>query len=492
MELGMIGLGRMGGNMARADPPCRPHRRRLRPVARTAAATPTAWRTWSSKLGRAARGLGDGAGRRPDRRDDRGARRSARAGRRGRRRRQLPLHRRPDPRRGAGREEHRVHRLRRLRRRVGPDRGLRADGRRRRRGHRDAAADLRRAQAGGRVRASSTPARSAPGTSRRWSTTASSTASCRPTPRAGSCSRRPTWSPTSAATFASWQKGTVVRSWLLDLAVRALDEDQHLSKLKGYAQDSGEGRWTVEAAIDHAVPLPAITAALFARFSSRQDDSPAMKMVAALRQQFGGHAVESTGGAGDGASAAPAAGLRGCLPVRLSRPTAGSRVVHVRTLSVTDFRSYAARRARPRAGRHRAGRARTGRARPTWSRRSATSRRLAATGSRTTRRWCGWAPSGRSYAATVVRDDRDTLIEVEITPGKANRARLGGARRCRGPARCSACCVPCCSRRRTWPSSRAIRPSAGATSTTCWSPGRRGTPVCTPTTTGCSSSATPC
>jgi 6-phosphogluconate dehydrogenase len=99
------------------------------------------------------------------------------------------------------------------------------------------------------------------------------------------------------ATFASWQKGTVVRSWLLDLAVRALDEDDHLSKLKGYAQDSGEGRWTVEAAIDHAVPLPVITAALFARFASRQDDSPAMKMVSALRQQFGGHAVESAKGA---------------------------------------------------------------------------------------------------------------------------------------------------------------------------------------------------
>ncbi|HEX3825329.1 MAG TPA: decarboxylating 6-phosphogluconate dehydrogenase [Mycobacteriales bacterium] len=99
------------------------------------------------------------------------------------------------------------------------------------------------------------------------------------------------------ATFAAWQKGTVVRSWLLDLAVRALDEDQHLDKLKGYAQDSGEGRWTVEAAIDHAVPLPVITAALFARFASRQEDSPAMKMVSALRQQFGGHAVESATGA---------------------------------------------------------------------------------------------------------------------------------------------------------------------------------------------------
>ncbi|MFD5448422.1 phosphogluconate dehydrogenase (NAD(+)-dependent, decarboxylating) [Streptomyces sp. NPDC003470] len=93
--------------------------------------------------------------------------------------------------------------------------------------------------------------------------------------------------------FRSWQEGTVIRSWLLDLAVSALDEDHHLEKLRGYAEDSGEGRWTVEAAIDNAVPLPAITASLFARFTSRQEDSPQMKMIAALRNQFGGHAVES-------------------------------------------------------------------------------------------------------------------------------------------------------------------------------------------------------
>ncbi|MEU6535490.1 phosphogluconate dehydrogenase (NAD(+)-dependent, decarboxylating) [Streptomyces sp. NPDC047000] len=93
--------------------------------------------------------------------------------------------------------------------------------------------------------------------------------------------------------FRSWQDGTVIRSWLLDLAVNALDTDEHLQGLKGYAHDSGEGRWTVEAALDHAVPLPAITASLFARFASRQDDSPQMKMIAALRNQFGGHPVEN-------------------------------------------------------------------------------------------------------------------------------------------------------------------------------------------------------
>ena len=93
--------------------------------------------------------------------------------------------------------------------------------------------------------------------------------------------------------FRSWTAGTVIRSWLLDLLVRALEEDDDLSELRGYAADSGEGRWTVEAAIEHAVPLPAISAALFARFASRQEDSPAMKVVAALRAQFGGHAVTS-------------------------------------------------------------------------------------------------------------------------------------------------------------------------------------------------------
>jgi 6-phosphogluconate dehydrogenase len=92
-------------------------------------------------------------------------------------------------------------------------------------------------------------------------------------------------------TFTAWQKGTVVRSWLLDLMVNALQEDPDLAKVAGYVEDSGEGRWTVEEAIANAVPMPAITASVFARFASRQDDAPAMKMVSALRNQFGGHAV---------------------------------------------------------------------------------------------------------------------------------------------------------------------------------------------------------
>ena len=92
-------------------------------------------------------------------------------------------------------------------------------------------------------------------------------------------------------TFESWREGTVVRSWLLDLLGLALEQDPDLSELRGYVQDSGEGRWTVQAAVDLAVPAPAITASLFARFASRQQDSEAMKVVSALRNQFGGHAV---------------------------------------------------------------------------------------------------------------------------------------------------------------------------------------------------------
>jgi 6-phosphogluconate dehydrogenase len=97
------------------------------------------------------------------------------------------------------------------------------------------------------------------------------------------------------AVIRAWQRGTVVRSWLLDLLVRALDSDPELDDLRGYVEDSGEGRWTVAEAINHAVPAPVISAALFARFASRQQDSPAMRAVAALRNQFGGHSVHKAG-----------------------------------------------------------------------------------------------------------------------------------------------------------------------------------------------------
>ncbi|MBW6496996.1 MAG: decarboxylating 6-phosphogluconate dehydrogenase [Bacteroidales bacterium] len=91
----------------------------------------------------------------------------------------------------------------------------------------------------------------------------------------------------------AWRYGSVVRSWLLDLAVNALEEDPGLDKLEPFVQDSGEGRWTVQTAIDFDVPAHVITASLFTRFQSRQKDSFAMKMLAALRNQFGGHAVKT-------------------------------------------------------------------------------------------------------------------------------------------------------------------------------------------------------
>ena len=94
---------------------------------------------------------------------------------------------------------------------------------------------------------------------------------------------------------ALWQHGSVVRSWLLELLERALDEDPGLESIRGYVQDSGEGRWTVQAAIDENVPAPVITLSLFTRFASRQDESFAAKVNAALRNQFGGHAVKRTG-----------------------------------------------------------------------------------------------------------------------------------------------------------------------------------------------------
>ena len=109
------------------------------------------------------------------------------------------------------------------------------------------------------------------------------------------------------AIFKSWREGTVIRSWLLDLLDNALSADPKLDKVRGYAEDSGEGRWTVEAAIDHAVPLPVITASLFARFSSRQEESPAMKVVASLRNQFGGHAILPETAAGSQTGEGPGA-----------------------------------------------------------------------------------------------------------------------------------------------------------------------------------------
>ena len=121
------------------------------------------------------------------------------------------------------------------------------------------------------------------------------------------------------AVYQAWTNGTVVRSWLQQLLAKALKEDPDLDEISGYTEDSGEGRWTVEEAIRLRVPVPGIAAALFARFLSRQDDSPTMKAVAALRNQFGGHAVKRVSESG------------------IDRGVS----VYVRHLGLTDFRSWA-------------------------------------------------------------------------------------------------------------------------------------------------------
>ena len=177
--------------------------------------------------------------------------------------------------------------------------------------------------------------------------------------------------------FRSWREGTVIRSWLLDLLVAALDEDPGLAKIRGYAEDSGEGRWTVEAGIDNAVATPAITAALYARFVSRQDDSPAMKAVAAMRNQFGGHAVQTPPPPGGDES-------RRVGPTRCT-----SRTSSCTTSARTPTSTSSSNRASPRSS------GATARARPTWSRRSTTSPGSPRTGSPATPRWSGPAPSRR-------------------------------------------------------------------------------------------------
>jgi 6-phosphogluconate dehydrogenase len=100
----------------------------------------------------------------------------------------------------------------------------------------------------------------------------------------------------AAAIARLWNRGSVVRSWLLELAETALGRSPHLRDIKGYVADSGEGRWTVQEAIDRAVPVPAMSLALFARFRSREEESFGAKFIAALRNEFGGHEVKKEKG----------------------------------------------------------------------------------------------------------------------------------------------------------------------------------------------------
>ncbi|WP_353951862.1 phosphogluconate dehydrogenase (NAD(+)-dependent, decarboxylating) [Knoellia sp. S7-12] len=120
--------------------------------------------------------------------------------------------------------------------------------------------------------------------------------------------------------FKAWSRGTVVRSWLLDLMVKALEENPDLEDVSDYTADSGEGRWTVEEGIANAVPMPVISASLFARFASRQDQSPTMQAVAALRGEFGGHQV-MTIAEGDTLRSEAAAGPKSTATVKAKAAT---------------------------------------------------------------------------------------------------------------------------------------------------------------------------
>jgi 6-phosphogluconate dehydrogenase len=103
----------------------------------------------------------------------------------------------------------------------------------------------------------------------------------------------------TTAVVNAWGHGSVIRSWLLELLAAGLAEDPGLERVRGYVEDSGEGRWTVQEAVRLGVPANVLSASLFARFASRQDDSPAMKVLACLRHGFGGHAVKSAGASPD-------------------------------------------------------------------------------------------------------------------------------------------------------------------------------------------------
>ena len=131
-----------------------------------------------------------------------------------------------------------------------------------------------------------------------------------------------------------WNHGSVVRSWLLELLERGLDADPNLDSIRGYVEDSGEGRWTVQAAIDQNVPAPVITLSLLARLSSRQQESFSAKVIAALRNQFGGHAVHTD----EGRVEADHPGQSVPGPADAPRP-AGEQVAHPVSSEVAQHRA---------------------------------------------------------------------------------------------------------------------------------------------------------
>ena len=286
--------------------------------------------------------------------------------------------------------------------------------------------------------------------------------------------------PTCRRSSRSWREGTVVRSWLLDLLVRRSRRTRSWPSSAATPRTPARAGGPSRRPSGYAVPLPVISAALFARFASRQDDSPAMKAVAALRNQFGGHAVQDgrpgPGGrrpVGHGSPVArpcraPAVALRRLPVLRAGRGRVSSRASSVLVGPNGSGQDQPGRGARLR--RH----------------------ARSAPGRHATRRWSGAAPSGRSSAATVVHDGRELLRRAGDHAGQGQPGPAQPLPGAPGPATCSGVLRTVLFAPEDLALVRGDPAERRRYLDDCWSPRRRGSRGCAPTTTGCSSSATPC
>ena len=292
MQIGIVGLGRMGGNMAAR---WRDRGHEVLGYSRTSPDRDAdSLEALVAQARRTPRGVADAPLGRPDPPGPAAARGTAVPRRRDRRGRQLPLQRRHRARPDARRVRYRLRRLRGQRRRLGPGERLRRDVRRRDE-HVERVWPLLESLApdrDGLCHAGPVGA----GHYAKMVHNGIEYGMMQALAEGYELLEASEYVPDVPKVLASWRHGTVVRSWLLDLLVRALDEDPGLATLSGRVDDSGEGRWTVEEAVRLSVSAPAMTAALFARFASRKPDADQLKALAAMRRQFGGHAVHATAG----------------------------------------------------------------------------------------------------------------------------------------------------------------------------------------------------
>ena len=482
MDIGLVGLGKMGGNMREPAAPRRPHRRRLRPQPGRSA-TSTASRSWSSSCPTPEGGLGDGAGRRPD--PSRPSTSSAELLGEG----DLVVDggnsRWTDDQANAeqlGEQGHRLRRLRCLRRRLGPGERLRADGRRRRRATSPRCQPvfdaLKPEGEFGSVHAGKVGA----GHFAKMVHNGIEYAMMQAYAEGWELLEKVDMVDNVTEVFRSWREGTVIRSWLLDLLVAALDEDdaprQDPRLRRGLRRGPVDRRGRASTTPS---PMHAITAVAVRPLrlppgrqprdeGGRRDAQPVRRPRRRPRRQPTAPTTDD-----------------------VDSPADKSSRLHVAHLSLHDFRSYAEPEVELEpgvtsfVGRNGQGKTNLVEAIDYLARLS--SHRVAARRCR----WCGCGADQAVVRAAVVRDEpRGGARGARSTPASPTGPGSTG-RRCRGPASCSGWCAPCCSPPRTWPWSRATRPSGAGSSTTCWCcAARRGSPASAPTTTGCSSSATRC